>query len=80
MSPSELAGPIGKIDADLLVKLMKSIEETRRKTKIAIGGKTIESNARFLADMYNIVIDAGGDFDAVRHFIEIETLDDDEQD
>ncbi|MEM1046458.1 MAG: helix-turn-helix transcriptional regulator [Pseudomonadota bacterium] len=66
---------IGKIDRKLLIQIVTSIEETRRTRKIAIGGKTPQEYANFLTDVYNLCLDAGGSFDAVRHFVELDTLD-----
>lgn len=64
----------GKINRELLRKIVSAIEETRRTRNIGIGGKTSVSYADFVTDVYNLCIEAGGSFEAVQHFFQIDPL------
>jgi len=60
-----------KIDKEIFKRIVVAIAKTRAERNIAIGGRTPEAYADFVADVYNLCAEAGGDFEAISHFFEI---------
>lgn len=64
-----------KIDKEIFKQIVVAIAKTRAERNIAVGGRTPESYADFVADVYNLCVEAGGDVGAVSHFLEISLAD-----
>lgn len=66
-----------QINRELLTSIIVKIDEVRKLRNVALGGREPEQYSEFVADLYELAMSKGGDFNSVSYFFDLASYEDD---
>jgi len=68
-----------QLNRELLTSIIVKVDEVRKLRKVALGGKEPEQYAEFVADLYELAMSKGGDFETISYFFDLASYEEDKK-